>query len=209
MDKIQYISQGNSVKEQFNNIAKAADSGCSWIQLRYKNAPEIEVLHLAPLVKKMLEPYKCTFIINDYPHVAKEAGAHGIHLGLNDMPIQQAREIAGPDKIYGGTANTFADVLQRHTEQCDYVGLGPFRFTATKQKLSPIVGLSGYAAIVQQLRQANIAIPVFAIGGIEPDDVAAILNTGIYGVALSGSITHHPKQQQLINQLHKTCSLYI
>ena len=207
-DRIQYISQGNSAKEQLVNIAKVLDAGCSWIQLRYKDASESEVLQLALSVKKLIQNYDCTFIINDYPEVAKIVDADGIHLGLNDMPISQARELLGANKIYGGTANTLQDVIQRHNEQCDYIGLGPFRFTATKQKLSPIVGLEGYKTIMQQL-PINFKTPVYAIGGIEPNDIDAILKTGVYGVALSAAITHHAQQKQLINQLYQTCSHYI
>lgn len=200
--KIQYISQGNTVAIQIENIKSVLDAGCNWVQLRYKNVPEAEVLYLAEQVKKMIEWYDCTFIINDYPKVAKTVDADGIHLGLDDMDISEARTIIGIDKIIGGTANTLSDVIQRHKEQCDYIGLGPFRFTSTKEKLSPIVGLEGFNSIMAHLKELHINTPVYAIGGIEGEDIESILKTGIYGVALSGYITGYPQKKELFNQLY-------
>lgn len=205
-DKIQYISQGNSVTEQLNNIQQVLDAGCTWLQLRYKKGTQAEMNDLAIATKKLTESYNCTFIINDYPELVVETGADGVHLGLTDMPIEQARAIVGIDKIIGGTANTLVDVLQRHREQCDYVGLGPFRFTQTKEKLSPVLGLSGYSTIMTQLQEMEVNIPVFAIGGIQQEDIQPILDTGIYGVALSGYITQHENKKQLLNQLYTLCS---
>ncbi|MFL9836244.1 thiamine phosphate synthase [Flavobacterium sp. ST-75] len=205
-DKIQYISQGNSITEQLTNIKQVLDAGCTWLQLRYKNGTQAETSELAIATKSLIESYNCTFIINDYPELVVATGADGVHLGLADMPIEKARTIVGDDKIIGGTANTLEDVLQRHREQCDYVGLGPFRFTQTKEKLSPVLGLSGYKSIMTQLQERDINIPVFAIGGIQREDVQSILDTGIYGVALSGYITQHENKKQLLNQLYTLCS---
>lgn len=200
--KIQYISQGNSAVDQIENIRSVLDAGCNWVQLRYKNVPEEAVLQLAEQVKKMIEGYDCTFVINDFPQVAKAVDADGIHLGLDDMDVSEARSIIGFDKIIGGTANTLSDVLQRHKEKCNYVGLGPFRFTDTKEKLSSIVGLEGFNVIMDRLKELDILTPVYAIGGIKEEDIASILETGIYGVALSGYITGHVQKKELFSQLH-------
>ncbi|RWW91880.1 thiamine phosphate synthase [Flavobacterium cerinum] len=205
-NKIQYISQGSSIDEQLLNIEQVLDAGCEWLQLRYKNGSKGEVLQLALSVRKIIDNYNCRLIINDHPEIVKEVDADGVHLGLNDMPVAVARVIIGNDKIIGGTANTLKDVLQRHTEQCDYVGLGPFQFTTTKEKLSPIVGLEGYKVIISQLNELQVTIPVFAIGGIEQEDIGTILQTGIYGVALSGLITRHSQKKQLFNELYTLCS---
>jgi thiamine-phosphate pyrophosphorylase len=70
----------------------------------------------------------------------------------------------------------------------DYLGIGPFRFTTTKKNLSPVLGLEGYSSILSQMKEANIEIPVVAIGGITYEDIPAILHTGVNGIALSGTI---------------------
>lgn len=201
MSKLQYISQGSTAEEQLQNIQKALNGGCTWIQLRWKNVSENEFIPVARKVKELCEENGATFIINDYVDWAKEVDADGIHLGMEDSRISEARSKLGARKIIGGTANTLEDVLQRIDEQCDYIGLGPFRFTATKEKLSPVLGLEGYQAIMGQLQSNGKQINIYAIGGIELEDIEPILNTGIYGIAVSGLITKN--DNQLIEDINR------
>lgn len=200
--KLHYISQGHTNDEQLRNVQQALDAGCNWIQLRYKNATQQEFLTLAEHVKKACEPYSAVFIINDQVELAKVLDADGVHLGLQDMSIEKARGLLGTTKIIGGTANTLADVLQRVNEGCDYIGLGPFRFTTTKEKLSPVLGLEGYKNILDDLHQRAIQTPVYAIGGIVAEDIQNILNTGVHGVAVSGILTTAIHKKELVNTLH-------
>lgn len=198
--KLQYISQGKTAEEQLHNIQEALDAGCDWIQLRFKNAHPTELRSLAEKVKALCTEYEATLIINDHPEIARDIDADGVHVGLQDMPVGAVKEIVG-DKIIGGTANTLENVLQRVAEGCSYIGLGPFRFTTTKEKLSPILGLEGFQKIMDKLAKRDIQTPVYAIGGILIDDIAAILQTGVYGVAVSGIITHHPEKMYLLQRL--------
>jgi thiamine-phosphate pyrophosphorylase len=182
-------------------------AGGKWIQLRVKEKTEEEVLPLAIAASKLCERYHAKLIVNDYPRVALQAGAAGVHLGLDDMPVPEARALLGKAYCIGGTANTFADILRRADEGADYIGLGPFRFTATKKNLSPVLGLEGYAALMEEVRLAGIRIPIIAIGGIVLADIPSILLTGIYGIAVSGTLTYHTDHQQQIkafyNQLNR------
>ena len=200
--KLQYISQGETTAVQLKNINEALDAGCTWVQLCFKNATEYEINAIAAQVKKLCATYSATFIINDNPLIAKAVDADGVHLGLTDMQIKEAVEIVGVDKIIGGTANTLQHVLQRVEEGCSYIGLGPFRFTTTKVKLSPILGLEGYKNIIDQLKQWNIDIPIYAIGGILKEDISSILQTGIYGIAGSGIITSYVDKKELVKEIN-------
>lgn len=202
--KLQYISQGETAAMQLKNINEALYAGCNWVQLRFKNVKEYELNTIAEKVKKVCDTYSATFIINDYPLIAKGVDADGVHLGLTDMKISEAKNIIGANKILGGTANTLDHVLQRVEEGCSYIGLGPFRFTTTKEKLSPVLGLEGYTNIMDELRQCNIDIPIYAIGGIVTEDISSILQTGVYGLAVSGIITHHPDKNELVKEI-KAC----
>jgi len=202
MHKLQYISQGKTVQEQTENIQSALDAGCRWIQLRFKNAKNNELSDLAVNVKKMCSAYGATFIMNDHVDIAKNAGVDGVHLGLLDTSIAEARSILGENKIIGGTANTISDVQMRISEGCDYIGLGPFRFTSTKERLSPVLGLNGIALIMKEVLSGVIQIPIYAIGGITPDDVAAIMETGVFGIAVSGVLTTHPAKKELIQNFN-------
>lgn len=200
MHRIQYISQGTTQEEQLLNIEKVLKAGCRWIQLRFKNADEISFLDTAKKTKALCVKYNALFTINDHILVAKEVNADGIHLGLTDATIAEARSILGEGKIIGGTTNTFEDILQRIEEKCDYVGLGPFQFTTTKEKLSPVLGLEGYKTVLDKLKEHNLKIPIYAIGGIEEKDIQEILDLGITGVAISGLLTHNDKRVEIIKK---------
>lgn len=201
--KIQYISQGDTAIEQETNINNALQAGADWIQLRWKQGTKDEVLALARRIKQHCLQHSATLIINDYLHIAKTIDAAGVHLGLTDTDIQEARHVLGPHKIIGGTANNISDIQQRITENCDYIGLGPLRFTATKNNLSPILGLTGYQDIVYHLKNNGQNYPpIYAIGGITLDDIVPLQDIGIYGIALSSLITIHPHYiQEVKNKL--------
>ncbi|EJL71145.1 thiamine phosphate synthase [Chryseobacterium populi] len=201
MEKIQYISHGNIKEDQELNIRKALDAGVKWVQVRWKNAPEREFEELCVKTQLLCKEYQAVCIINDHVQVAKRMDADGVHLGLDDTSIPEARKILGRNKIIGGTANTLADVLQRIEEQCNYIGLGPLRFTATKEKLSPVLGFEGYQQIIRDLKESSISIPkIYAIGGIVLNDIELLQSTGIYGVAVSGQITSQPS---IVNEFIK------
>ena len=185
---IQFISHYSERYSYLDSIQLALEGGCRWIQLRMKDATDNEVCPIAIKAQQLCRQYHATFIIDDRVALVRELGADGVHLGKNDMPIREARQLLGPDFIIGGTANTFEDAKAHYEASADYIGCGPFRFTTTKKKLAPVLGLEGYRSIIHQMREARIDIPVVAIGGITKADIPAILQTGITGIALSGTV---------------------
>lgn len=185
---IQFITHANDRYDYLDGVRMALEGGCRWIQLRMKDASEEEILKTAKSTRKLCRKYGAVFILDDYVELVERTGADGVHLGKNDMPIDEARRLIGKDKIIGGTANTFEDVKRIYSAGADYIGCGPFRFTTTKKKLSPILGLDGYRRIIEQMTAYGINIPVIAIGGILLQDVSDIMQTGVSGVAVSGAI---------------------
>lgn len=188
--RLQFISHQNERISYLEGIHEALTGGCLWIQLRMKGATDDEVRPIAWKVKEWCKIMGATFIIDDRVELVKEVGADGVHLGKNDTPIAEARKILGDDFIIGGTANTFEDVKAHYEAGADYIGCGPYRFTTTKEKLSPILGLGGYQSIIQEMKANHIDIPIVAIGGITIDDIPDIMHTGVTGIAMSGSILH-------------------
>lgn len=201
MISIQYISQQTDTYSHLDNIRMACEAGCKWIQLRMKHADVPTITATAALAKEVCDAHNATLIINDHPDIAALVGAHGTHVGKEDMTVAAARRIVGPHKIVGGTANTLQDIMRHVADGADYVGVGPYRFTKTKQNLSPVLGLEGIRNILSQL---SVRIPVIAIGGIELEDVPDLFSTGIQGIAVSGLITHAPDKRQLLATLYQT-----
>ncbi len=204
--RLHYITQAIGDNTHAQCAEAACSGGVRWVQLRVKNTSADEWRRQAVATQQVCRTHGAVFIINDNTALAVELGADGVHLGKEDMPPQQARAMLDPDAIIGGTANTFSDIVRLADAGVDYIGLGPFRFTTTKEKLSPVLGLGGYHAILDQCTRAGLHIPVIAIGGIAPGDTAQLIQTGAHGIAVSSAINaaHNPAQaaEQFLHELH-------
>ena len=198
INKLHYISQGATVKEHLENIQQACQSGAELVQLRLKDLSDKKILKAAEEARSITEHFQTRLIINDHYKIAKEVKADGVHLGLTDTNPKTARKELYSWQIIGGTANTLQDCEQRIKEEIDYIGLGPFKFTATKNNLSPVLGLDGYRLIIEELKTET---PIIAIGGITKKDIAEILRTGVSGIAMSGEITKDFNQIKNINKI--------
>ena len=188
MFDVQFITHFTASISYPDSARIALEGGCRWVQLRMKDASEEELKNTAIRVQDLCRQYGATFIIDDHVDLVKQIGADGVHLGKLDMPIKEARERLGKGFIIGGTANTFEDIRQHVADGADYIGCGPFRFTTTKQKLSPILGLDGYRSILAQMKEEGLSIPGGGIGGITREDIPALKAVGLSGIALSGGI---------------------
>ena len=185
ISRYQYISSGKNGKEHLANSEKALDLGADWIQLRMKNSTYDEFLQTAHILKKKTNEYGATLIINDSPNICKIVAADGIHLGMEDMSVQEAKRVIGEGKIIGKTANTLQNILEHTESGADYVGLGPFRFTETKKKLAPVLGKAGFLKIIEAIRKQEVLTPIIAVGGITLTDVDFLFSIGLHGVAAS------------------------
>lgn len=186
--KLQFITHFTDTYSYYDSARMALEGGCRWVQLRMKDSAIDKVEEEALRMQSLCKDYNATFIIDDHVELVKKIHADGVHLGKNDMPVKEARHILGSDFIIGGTANTFEDVKMHYDAGADYIGCGPFRFTTTKKNLSPVLGLEGYRSIILQMKASDINLPVVAIGGITYEDLPAIMETGVTGIALSGTI---------------------
>lgn len=187
-DTVYFISHYTDTITYLDSIRIALEGGCRLVQLRMKGASTDEMRPIAIEALRMCHEVGATFIIDDNVALVKEIHADGVHLGKNDMPVDEARRILGNEYIIGGTANTFEDIVTHIERGADYIGCGPFRFTTTKEKLSPTLGLEGYRSIIGKMKANGINIPIVAIGGITAADIPDIMATGINGIALSGTI---------------------
>lgn len=201
---LQYISHFTPQISYADGIRMALEGGCRWIQLRMKDAPAEEIIACAEEVLPLCRRHGAKFLLDDHVELVRQLGADGVHLGKNDMPVDEARKILGPDIIIGGTANTIEDIIRLHKQGADYIGCGPFRFTTTKKNLSPILGLDGYKSIVLKMKELGIDLPIVAIGGITEEDIPAVMGTGVSGIALSGAILGAPDPMEMTARIIET-----
>ena len=166
----------------------AVAHGLPCLQLRMKKGRKKDMLKIAHEVVSICKQAHIQVIINDHADIAKEVNAHGVHLGKLDMDINRARQLLGETAIIGSTASTFDDIQYLNGQGADYVGLGPYKFTSTKETLSPILGLEGVVSIIKMCLLSAIDIPLIVVGGIHPEDVKYLLKKGVYGIAVSSAI---------------------
>lgn len=189
---LQFITHPSDKYSIPEEVQMVLEGGCKWIQLRMKEASDEEFREAALEIIPMCKENEAFLVFDDRVELAMELSVHGVHLGKNDMNPLVARETMGAEAIIGCTANTAADIIAFRGWDVDYVGLGPFRYTTTKANLSPVIGLDGYRSIVKEVRDADILLPIVAIGGITLEDIPSIMETGVNGVAMSGAIINAP-----------------
>ena len=161
------------------------------VQLRMKSAPKALLLTTAREMQALCRNYGVPLIINDNVEVARAIGADGVHLGKEDMSPSLARQLLGDAVLIGRTCNTHEDLQAVLAEPIDYVGVGPYRFTQTKQRLAPILGIEGY----RKLQLADYPLPAYAIGSIRSDEAPLFDELGLYGIAMSGALIREACQE--------------
>lgn len=169
----------DSLIRQLEEILK---SGATCLQLREKNMDDQALLSQAMQVKKLTKRAGIPLIINDRIDICKQSGADGVHLGQQDADIKTARRLLGADKLIGASARTPQQAQQAEINGADYIGAGAVFGTGTKQNAVPL-SLSMLQAITRA-----VCIPVVAIGGIYPDKIPCLAQTGVAGVAVVSAV---------------------
>ena len=179
-------------------VEEAILGGATFIQLREKNLNFGDFLNEAIEIRKICNKYKIPFVIDDNVEIALKSGADGVHLGQNDMNIQQARNILGQNKIIGATARTVEQAVKAEQEGADYIGSGAVFATSTKSDTVPL----SYENLCKIC--SSVSIPVVAIGGINIGNVKNLKNSGISGVAVVSGIFKSDDVRKSAFNLKKT-----
>lgn len=179
------ITQDGLPLDHIEQARRLCAAGARWIQLRMKAAPAREIADAAARVVPICRAAGAVCIVNDHIEAARFSGADGAHLGQGDLEWREARELLGPGRILGGTVNHAAAASRAVQAAClDYVGVGPLRFTSTKQALAPVLGWAGVKSLLALLGD----LPAWIIGGVRPEDLPDLLALGAAGVAVSGAL---------------------
>lgn len=179
-------------------VVKAVKGGATIVQLRAKKLADRDFYSLALNIKEALSPCSIPFIIDDRVDIALAVNADGVHLGQKDLPVPTARQILGPHKIIGLTANKLEEAEKGEKEGADYLGIGPVFPTATKENPAPVIGPEKL-----KIFTARVKIPVVAIGGINPDRAVEIKRAGASGIAVSSFILKSPDPEEAAFLLKK------
>ena len=163
-------------------VEAALDGGVTCLQLREKEASAGEILALARTLLPLCRARRVPLLINDRVDIALAAGADGVHLGQEDLPLPEARTLLGPDRILGATAHTVEEALRAQAEGADYLGVGAMFPTGTKTNTIP-TSADPLKAIC-----AAVSIPVVAIGGVTAQNLPTLAGTGIAGAAVVSAI---------------------
>ena len=164
-------------------LREAAAAGARLFQYRNKTDSSLTAYRQALPLRQTAADMQALFIVNDRCDLALAVEADGVHLGQDDLPLPLARSLMGPDKLIGISTHREADVQSAMAGGADYLGFGPIFSTASKRDHEPVVGLEGLRRIRTLTR-----LPIFAIGGITADKVAAVVEAGADGVAVISAL---------------------
>jgi thiamine-phosphate pyrophosphorylase len=170
---------------ELSDVLRAAIAGgVDIVQLRDKRLSDEELTEVVSTARTICEQMGSLLIVNDRPTVAVEAGADGVHVGQEDMPVVQVRELVGPDMLIGLSTHSLHELTAADPELVDYIGVGPVHATPTKPG-RPAAGLElvGHAA-------AHAQMPVFAIGGIDDRSLPEAIHAGARRVAVVRAIAN-------------------
>lgn len=188
IEKFQLLTHDIEGYSHEQQVLDACMAGVRWIQLRSKKLKHDDLVATAKEVKRMCVIFNVTFIVNDNVEIAKEVNADGVHVGRSDTPIIETRKRLGGNVLIGTSSNTFNEIEEALKNGADYSGLGPYRYTATRKNLNPLLGLDGVRDVMKQYIIQNCKLPVVAIGGVRIKDVPYLLQTGVHGVAVSSAV---------------------
>jgi thiamine-phosphate pyrophosphorylase len=152
--------------------------GIDLIQLRAKDHPTAEIAKIAAAIHESALRGSVPLVINDHPEVARIVPAEGVHVGQDDLPIAEVREIAGPNCMVGKSTHSVDQAIRAFYEGADYIGFGPIFATPTKPDYLP-VGL-------EEIRKVHetVPLPIFCIGGIKLDNLPEVIEAGARRVVI-------------------------
>ena len=164
-------------------LQQALDGGVRGIQLREKDLVGRELFFLAEAARKLTQRYHALLLINDRIDIALAVDADGVHLSTASIPIESARALLGRQQLLGASTHSLEEAQEAERNGADFVVFGPVYFTPSKASYGSPQGLAALKKVVEKL-----SLPIYAIGGIKPENIADTRRTGVRGVALISAV---------------------
>jgi thiamine-phosphate pyrophosphorylase len=178
-------------------LPRAIAGGVDVVQLREKTLDDERLLALARLARELCERHGALFVVNDRPLLARESGADGVHVGQDDMPVAEVRELVGGDMLIGLSTHAPAEIEATDAALVDYIGVGPVHATPTKPG-RPAVGLE-----LVRYATAHASVPFFAIGGIDAHNLGQVLAAGARRVCVLRAIADAVDPERAARELRE------
>ncbi|WP_316802521.1 thiamine phosphate synthase [Pedobacter nototheniae] len=202
IERLQYITHDIPHLSHIEQAQKACEAGAKWIQYRCLSKTDGALLTDINAIAEICDDWGTTLIVTDHIHLNGQADIQGFHIEDMNADFLSIRKLVGNDVTLGGSANTVENLIRLAQEGADYAGFGPYATTQTKLNTFPVLGISGYAEAMLKLKTNNIEIPVLAVGGITLKDAEAVMQTGIYGLAVSGAINFASDFEEAYQAFH-------
>lgn len=185
ISRFHYLTQDLPDRSHIEQVETACAAGANWIQYRCLTKPEAELINEINHIAAICDDWGATLIITDHYHLLNKTDVQGVHIEDMDADFTAIRQVIGEDKTLGTSATSLTGIQQlQNLGVVDYCALGPFAHTDTKPNSFALLGYDGY----RQLQKLALEIPVIAVGGIQLTDVEPLIETGIYGIAVSSAI---------------------
>jgi len=185
ISKLHYLTQDLPTRSHIEQAQIACESGANWLQYRCLTKSDDELIEEINQIAGICDEWGATLILTNHYHLLDQVDAQGVHIEDFDADLTIIRKHIGDDKTLGASStNTERLLFVQSLGVVDYSGYGPFAHTNTKPNSEPLLGFEGY----RQLQKHRIEMPVIAVGGITLTDVEPLLETGVYGIAVSAAI---------------------
>lgn len=183
--------------------ARCVRGGATLVQLRDKCSATRALIEEARAIKRALKAYSVPFLVNDRVDVAMAAGADGVHLGQDDMGVEDARRLLGANAIIGLSVKSVDEAEAARLDLVDYVGSGGVYATSSKQQKNAPIGPAGLARIITVLRRRAPDLPVCGIAGIEASNAGEVIAAGADGVAVISALSLAPDPEIAARRLRE------
>jgi len=188
IEKLQFITHDIHQHSHIEQAQIACSAGAKWIQYRCLTKNDDELLVDINAIAEICDDWGATLIVTDHVHLNGKADIQGFHIEDFDADFVKLREQLGEAVTIGGSATTLQGLIRLAAEGADYAGFGPFYTTTTKPNNAPLLGVEGYQNAMTELKTLGIDFPVLAVGGVAINDIDPLMNTGIFGIAVSAAI---------------------
>jgi thiamine-phosphate pyrophosphorylase len=186
ISKLHYLTQDLSHRSHLEQVMMACEAGANWVQYRCLTKTDEELVDEINNIAAVCDDWGATLILTNHYQLLDRVDAQGVHIEDFNADFRAVREHIGDDKTLGASATNIAGLIDvQETGVVDYCGYGPFAHTDTKLNDKPLLGYSGYRELQ---KRHDIDIPVIAVGGIQLKDAELLLQTGVYGIAVSAAV---------------------